>query len=391
MTESQIALPEPDMVDDPIHLSTPDVGPLEEQAVLTALRSGWCAPAGPDLNAFETEIARRVGVDHAVGLASGTAALHMGLLALGVQRGDVVITSTMTFAATANAIVYTGAEPFFVDVDPETGNMDPDLLDLAIGFLHHTGERVGAIIPVDLLGKAANYTEIEAIAARHEVPVLADAAEALGAYHRGKPVGGFGDAAVLSFNGNKIMTTSGGGMLLTNDEELADTVRYLSTQARQPVAHYEHTEIGYNYRLSNLLAALGRAQLERLDAMISRRRRLRNQYRNWAESTPGIQIFGGEADDQDNCWLTALLFDQTHHPGAVDAFIKWMGDRGIETRRLWKPMHMQPVFADSRSMLTGAAQHLFTCGVTMPSGSNMTALQIQRVMTALDEFFGLYS
>lgn len=390
MTESQIALSAYDTLDERIHLSTPDVGPAEEEALLSALRTGWVAPAGPDLNAFETEIARRVGVDYAVGLSSGTAALHLGLLGLGVQRGDVVITSTLTFAATANAIVYTGAEPFFIDVDPVTGNMDPELLDLAIGFLRHTGERIGAVIPVDLLGKAANYTAIEDVAARHEVPVLADAAEALGAYHRGKPVGGFGDAAVLSFNGNKIMTTSSGGMLLTDDQALAEKVRYLSTQARQPVAHYEHTDIGYNYRLSNLLAALGRAQLERLEAMISRRRRIRERYRAWCETTPGTEIFGGDGDDQDNCWLTALLFDQVHHPGAVEAFIQRMDAQGIETRRLWKPMHMQPVFSQARSMLTGAAQQLFSCGVAMPSGSNMTEPQIQRVLTALDEFFGMH-
>lgn len=375
-----------DTATQPIHLSTPDIGALEEQAVLEALRSGWVAPAGPDLNAFETEIAHRVGVDHAVALASGSAALHLGLLALGVGPGDVVITSTLTFAATANAIVYTGAEPYFIDVAPTTGNMDPLLLDLAMHVLQRTEKRVAAIMPVDLFGKAADYTAIEEIAVNYQVPVLADAAEALGATHRNRPAGSFGDAAVVSFNGNKIMTTSGGGMLLTQHEALAHRVRYLSTQARQPVAHYEHTDIGYNYRLSNVLAALGRAQLTRLDEMIARRREVRQHYRQWCESTPGTEILGGTADHEDNCWLTPILFDEPHHPGAVEALIQTMADHGIETRRLWKPMHLQPVFREARSLLNGAAERLFSCGVTVPSGSNMTDAQLTRVLNVLDDF-----
>lgn len=371
-----------------IRLSTPDVGPLEEQAVVRAIRSGCVAPAGPDLDDFETEMAHRVGVDHAVGLASGTAALHLGLLTLGVQPGDVVLTSTLTFAATANAIVYTGAEPFFIDVDETTGNMDAALLDQAIDTLQRSGERVGAVIPVDLLGKSADYTLIEEITAQYGVPVLADAAEALGATHQGKQAGSFGAAAALSFNGNKIMTTSGGGMLMTNDGELADTVRYLSTQARQPAAHYEHTEIGYNYRLSNLLAAVGRAQLSQLDAMMARRRAVREQYRTWCAAIPGTEVFGGADDQDDNCWLTAILLDAQQHPESVEALIATMADHGVETRRLWKPMHLQPVFAKNRSLLTGAADRLYASGVTLPSGSNMTELQMERVLAGLDAFFG---
>src|SRR5690625_2868336 len=389
MTETRITISStPTDSLEQIHLSSPDVGPLEEKAVMAAIRSGWVAPAGPDLNAFEAEMAQRVGVDHAVGLASGTSALHLGLLALGVGPGDVVVTTTLTFAATANAIVYTGAEPFFIDVDPVTGNMDPELLDLAIGFLRHTGERIGAVIPVDLLGKAANYTAIEDVAARHEVPVLADAAEALGAYHRGKPVGGFGDAAVLSFNGNKIMTTSSGGMLLTDDQALAEKVRYLSTQARQPVAHYEHTDIGYNYRLSNLLAALGRAQLERLDAMIARRREIRDAYRQWCAAKPGIDMLGGADDAEDNCRLTPPVFDQSKTPVAIEVLVDTMAQHRIEARRVWKPMHLQPVFADARSLLTGAAENLFANGIMLPRGSNMTVGQLERVMNVLDDYLG---
>ncbi|MDZ4046108.1 MAG: aminotransferase class I/II-fold pyridoxal phosphate-dependent enzyme, partial [Rhodoglobus sp.] len=250
---------------DRIHMSSPDVGEAEEEAVLAALRSGWIAPLGPDVDAFEVEMAERVGVAHGVALSSGTAALHLGLLALGAGPGDVVVTSTMTFAATTNAIVYTGAEPYFIDADPATGNMDVALLREALRNLHAAGERIVAIVPVDLLGKTVDYTAILEAADEFDVPVLADAAESLGARHRGRAAGSFGRASIVSFNGNKIMTTSGGGMLLTDDPAIAAHTRYLATQARQPVVHYEHTDIGYNYRMSNLLAALGRAQLRRLD------------------------------------------------------------------------------------------------------------------------------
>lgn len=389
MTESQI-LPHQDhqLLDDRIHLSSPDIGSLEEQAVLAALRSGWVAPAGPDLMAFESELAQRAGVDHAVGLSSGTAGLHLGLIALGVQPGDVVITTTLTFVATANAIVYTGAEPFFIDVDPTTGNMDPHLLDLALHILKGAGKRVSAVVPVDLFGKTADYSAINEIAATYDVPVLADAAEAAGASHQGKPVGSLAEASVLSFNGNKIMTTSGGGVLLTNRAPLAEKIRYLATQARQPVAHYEHHDVGYNYRLSNILAALGRAQLTRLDEMIARRRKIRHHYVTWAATTPGTEILGGVDDHEDNCWLTPVVLDHTVHPDAVDTLIRMMDDHNIEARKIWKPMHLQPVFADAQSLLTGAAEYLFRNGILLPSGSNMTNFQVQRVLDALGHFFG---
>src|SRR5690625_1535498 len=389
MTETRITISStPTDSLEQIHLSSPDVGPLEEKAVMAAIRSGWVAPAGPDLNAFEAEVAERAGVDHAVGLASGTAALHLGLLALGVDSGDVVITSTLTFAATANAIVYTGAEPFFLDVDPATGNMDPELLDIALHALDRANKRVGAVIPVDLFGKAADYTAIEEIAAKYDVPVLADAAEAVGARHHGRPVGSYADAAVFSFNGNKIMTTSGGGMLVTNRAEVAEYVRYLSTQARQPVAHYEHTDIGYNYRLSNLLAALGRAQLPRLDGMISRRRAVRRQYRQWCTANAGVEILGGGMDHEDNCWLTPIVFDQEQNPVSVEVLIQTMAQHSIEARRIWKPMHLQPVFSDARSLLTGAAEILFDTGVLLPSGSNMTEIEVERVVDVLANLAG---
>ncbi|WP_245540563.1 DegT/DnrJ/EryC1/StrS family aminotransferase [Yaniella halotolerans] len=365
-----------------IYMSKPDVGELEEQYVLEAMRSGWIAPLGPDVDAFEAEMKARVGVDHAVALASGTAAIHLGLLAMGIKADDIVVTSTMTFAATANAITYTGATPYFVDSDAITGNIDPELLQRALQELVEKGTPAAAVVPVDLLGKAADYTAIEAVCREFGVPVLADAAESLGATHAGKQAGSFGRAAVLSFNGNKIMTTSGGGMLLTDDEDLAAQVRYLSTQARQPVVHYEHTDIGYNYRMSNLLAALGRAQLSRLDDMIERREMWRNKYREFFATVPGIEIFGGN-DAEDNYWLTSIIVDPAVTPVSSDELRAILDQANIESRPLWKPMHMQPVFMGSAGTITGVSQGLYERGLTLPSGSQMPEDQLVRVLKVL--------
>ena len=369
-----------------IHLSTPDVGQAEEDGVVNALRSGWIAPLGPDVDAFEREVADRVGANHGVALSSGTAALHLGLVTLGVGAGDVVVTSTLTFAATANAIMYTGAEPYFVDADPDTGNMDPDLLHAALGRLRADGERIAAIIPVDLLGKSVNYTAILAIANEFEVPVLADAAESLGATHAGKAAGSFGAASIVSFNGNKIMTTSGGGMLLTDDDCIAQRVRYLATQARQPVAHYEHNEVGYNYRLSNLLAALGRVQLSRLDEMIARRRQVREMYGRLFSDIEGVQLFGAEGDTHDNVWLTSILVDSSIAGWSPQDLTAALAKDNIESRPIWKPMHLQPVFAGRRGAINGTAERLFTTGLTLPSGSALTTEQRNRVSDSIKIF-----
>jgi len=369
-----------------IYLSPPDVGVLEEEYVVAALRTGWVAPLGPEVDAFEREVADRVGAAHGVALSSGTAGLHLGLLALDVGPGDVVVTSTMTFAATANAIVYTGAEPYFVDADPATGNMSPELLERAMVRLRKAGEPVAAIVPVDLLGKAVDYTAIEEIAARHGAPVLADAAESLGATHRGRAAGSFGRASVLSFNGNKIMTTSGGGMLLSDDAALAARVRYLATQARQPVVHYEHTEIGYNYRLSNLLAALGRAQLARLDGMIARRRALRSRYKACFAEVAGVEVFGGDGDEEDNVWLASILVDDAVTGWSTSDLSDALTAADIESRPLWKPMHLQPVFAGARGEITGTAEHLFRAGLTLPSGSALDDAQTERVFSVIGDF-----
>ena len=365
-----------------VYLSPPDVTDAEERALVRAIRSGWIAPLGPEVDAFETELADYCGRQYCVALSSGTAALHLGLLTLGVGRGDLVLTSSMTFAATANAIVYTGAEPVFVDSD-ETGNMNPDLLEVAIADLARSGRPIKAIVPVDMLGKVADHERIDAIAADHGLPVLSDAAESLGAVRSGRPAASYGRAAAVSFNGNKIMTTSGGGALLTDDAEFAGHVRYLATQARQPVVHYEHTDIGYNYRLSNLLAALGRAQLGRLDSMIERRREHRRFYSQLVDELPGISIFGGPSSSgigatSDNCWLTSVVlepaagFDRTHLMAELAA-------SNLEARPLWKPMHLQPVFAKHLAYIDGTSERQFRAGLSLPSGSRLTDAERGRV------------
>lgn len=360
-----------------IFLSPPDVGNLEKEFLTAALDSGWVAPIGPDLTAFEREVAAMCSRSFAVGVSSGTAALHLSLLALGIKQGDVVVCATMTFVATANAISYTGAVPVFVDSDPETGNISPALLEEAIGSVRRSGRRIGAVIPVDFLGKAANYLELEPICKKYQIPMLSDAAESLGAFHNAQPAGSFGSAAIFSFNGNKIATTSGGGLVLTDDKNVADRVRFLATQSREPTLHYEHREVGYNYRLSNLLAAMGRAQLLRLPEMIGQRRKNRARYRELFFSVEGVEVFGGR-DEEDNCWLTSITISPELDWTAADlsAFLE---ARNIETRPLWKPMHLQPLYESCEAFLDGSSQTLFEQGLALPSGSNLTDAQWGRI------------
>ena len=374
-----------------IHLSSPDITQAEEDALVRALRSGWVAPLGPEVDAFEREIAEFTGREHAVALSSGTAALHLALLHLGAGPGTVVITASMTFAATANAIVYTGAAPVFVDCD-QTGNMDPDLLEQALTDQARRGATITAVLPVDLLGKIADYSRIEEIAARHGVPVLADAAESLGAVRDGTPAGKNGIAAAISFNGNKIMTTSGGGMLVTDDADIAQRARYLATQARQPVAHYEHVDIGYNYRLSNLLAGVGRAQLVRLPSMIERRRGWRSAYREYFATADGAEVFGGEdgssdpSGDHDNFWLTSVIVDPKTAGWSAAGLREHLAAVNIEARPLWKPMHLQPVFAGTDRYLGGSSEAIFANGISLPSGSALSSEQFTTVISAIGSF-----
>ncbi len=368
-----------------IHLSRADVTEIEEAFVLDAIRSGWVAPLGPHVDAFEAEIAARLGVGFALALSSGTAALHLGLLGLGAGPGTVVLCPTLTFAASANAIVYTGAAPVFIDALASDGNVDPSLMLDAVDTLRGEGATVAAAVVVDLFGRCADYaTLVDGLEAR-DVPLLEDAAESLGATSGGQAAGSLGQAAALSFNGNKVMTTSGGGMLLSGDCALIERARYLSTQARQRAPWYEHTDIGYNYRLSNLLAALGRGQLSRLDHMIARRRAIRRRYVEALAELPGLRFLGDpdQTIQQDNCWLTTLALDPEIAPLNAAELIGKLSADEIEARHVWKPMHLQPVFAAERSFLTGQAEQLFARGVALPSGSSSTDDEIERVIDAV--------
>ena len=366
-----------------IYLSPPDVGAAERTLLLDAFDSGWIAPLGPHVDAFEREFAAAVGVPHAVALSSGTAALHLALEILGVGRGNEVITSTLTFAATANAICYVGATPVFVDVSPETWNLDPDLLDEELARRARLGRQVAAVIAVDLYGQCADYDQIEALCARYGVRLLEDAAEALGATCGSRQAGAFGECAAFSFNGNKIITTSGGGMLVSHRRDVVDRARHLSTQARQPVAHYEHEEVGYNYRLSNLLAAVGRGQLAALDEKVARRRAVRAAYRSALVPCQGIEFMPEAAYGSSNGWLTCITIDPVQFGVDREAVRLFLERCNIESRPVWKPMHMQPVFREAQVCRGSVAAGLFETGLCLPSGSNLTAADQQRVTSAL--------
>jgi pyridoxal phosphate-dependent aminotransferase EpsN len=350
-----------------IYLSPPDVGPAERALLLDAFDSGWIAPLGPHVDAFEREFAAAVGVPHAVALSSGTAALHLALEILGAARGDEVITSTLTFAATANAICYVGATPVFVDVSPETWNLDPDLLDEELTLRARRGRHVAAVIAVDLYGQCADYSRIEAICERHGVRLIEDAAEGLGATCGSRQGGAFGDCAAFSFNGNKIITTSGGGMLVSRRRDVVERARHLSAQARQPVPHYEHEEVGYNYRLSNLLAAVGRGQLAGLDAKVERRRAVRAAYQSALASCPGIEFMPEASYGRSNGWLTCVTIDPARFGADREAVRLFLERRDIESRPVWKPMHLQPVFAAHTVLGGDISADLFARGITLPS------------------------
>lgn len=365
---------------DRIHLSAPDVGADERALLLDAFDSGWIAPLGPHVDAFEREIAHRVGVGHAAALSSGTAALHLALRILDVGPGDEVLTSTMTFAASANAVVYCGATPVFIDADRATWQLDPDLLADELDDRARRGRLPAAILAVDLYGQCADYERIAAAAARYDVPLIEDAAEALGATYRGRPAGSFGAMAVLSFNGNKIITTSGGGMLLTDRADWAERARFLATQARDPAPHYEHSEIGYNYRLSNLLAAVGRAQLRSLDAKVDARRAVFTRYRDALDDLAGLTFMPEATYGRCNRWLTCVLIDEATFGASSDDVRHALAERNIEARPVWKPMHLQPVHA-ARSRVGGAvSEDLFARGLCLPSSSHLTRAQQARVI-----------
>ena len=362
-----------------IYLSPPDVGQRERELLLDAFDSGWIAPLGPHVDAFEREAAERTGVAHAAALSSGTAALHLALLALGVGEGDGVITSTLTFAATANAITYVGARPIFVDSAPDTWNMDPELLAQELDERARRGDPTAAVIAVDLYGQCPDYDPIRAACEAHGVPLVEDAAEGLGATYKGRPAGSFGRIGILSFNGNKIITTSGGGMLLCDDRSLVERVRHLATQARDPAPHYQHSEVGYNYRLSNLLAAVGRAQLEGLDRRVRRRRAINRRYRTLLKDAPGVDFMPEGEGCRSTFWLTCLTVDPARFGATREQIRLALEAHDIESRPVWKPMHLQPVFAGCPVRERGVASRLFERGLCLPSGSTLTDEQVDRI------------
>ncbi|MFZ9890122.1 MAG: DegT/DnrJ/EryC1/StrS family aminotransferase, partial [Myxococcota bacterium] len=338
---------------------------------------------GPNVDAFEQEMAAYVGVGHAAALSSGTAALHLGLMLLGVGPGDDVINSTLTFVATANAICYVGATPVFLDVSADTWTIDPDLLEEELHARAVGGRLPRAVIPVDLYGQCADYDRIRAVCDPYGIPVLQDAAEGLGATCGKKRAGGHGQAAVLSFNGNKIITTSGGGMLLSDDGDLIARARHLATQAREPAPHYQHEEIGYNYRMSNLLAAVGRGQLANLPQKVAARRRNRMRYLERIGSLPGISFMPEAPYGQATFWLTVALIDDAQFGASREDIRLKLAALGIESRPVWKPMHLQPVFRDAPVRLRGIADHLFQDGLCLPSGSSLRDEEHEEICGAL--------
>ena len=353
-----------------IYLSPPHMGPRERELLLDAFDSNWIAPLGPHVDAFERELADVAGVPNVCALSSGTAALHLGLLVLGVEHGDEVLVSSLTFAATANAVTYLGARPVFVDSDRATWNMCPDRLEEALAAKKKAGKLPKAILTVDLYGQCADYARLVPIADKYGVPILEDAAEALGATCHGRPAGSFGHMAVFSFNGNKIITTSGGGALVSADRKVVDRARFLATQAREPAPHYEHQHIGFNYRLSNLLAAVGRGQLEVLADRIAARRANHDFYAKALGDLPGV-TFSPRAPWGDSiCWLSCLQIDPK--TGVSPERIRTVLAReGIEARPLWKPMHLQPVFQTHEMFGGEVSAELFERGLCLPSGSSL--------------------
>jgi len=367
-----------------IYLSSPHMSGHEMKYVKEAFTQNWVAPLGPNVDAFEQTIADYCGVKHAAALSSGTSAIHLGLVILGIKAGDEVISSSFTFSASVNPIVYQGGTPILVDSESGTWNMDPDLFELAVKDRIKKGKRPKAIILVHLYGMPARIKEIMKIADQYDLPVIEDAAEALGSRYMGKALGSFGKMAVLSFNGNKIITTSGGGALISNDESLVKKARFLATQARDPALHYQHSQIGYNYRMSNVLAGIGRGQMEVIDERVNRRRQIFFFYKQNLGKYEGITLM--EEPDQSyfsNHWITTILIDPLKIRISREELQKELENGNIETRPLWKPMHLQPVFSSCPSFLNGTSEELFNRGLCLPSGSNMSDQDLERVLNAI--------
>jgi len=374
-----------------IYLSSPHMGGAEEKLVAEAFASNWIAPLGPHVDAFEQEFAALVGSRHALALSSGTAALHLALLLADVGPGDEVLVSTLTFSASVNPIVYLGGTPVLVDSEAHSWNIDPDLVCEELDRRARIGRLPKAILPVHLYGQSADMQPVLEAASNHGVPVIEDAAEALGATYRDRMPGTLGTAGIFSFNGNKIITTSGGGMLVSNDEALIAHARKLSTQAREPAPHYEHTEVGYNYRLSNILAAIGRGQLPLLEDRVQARRRNFDYYKQALGALPGISFMPEASWGRHTRWLTTLTIDPVQFGADREQIRLACEERNIEARPVWKPMHMQPVFADAPCIGGDVSRELFERGLCLPSGSNLTTADLDRVIEVIVELAATYA
>lgn len=369
-----------------IWLSSPHMGGTEQKYIQEAFETNWVAPLGPNVNGFESDLENYLSNKvHVAALSSGTAALHLGLILLGVQQGDEVLCQSMTFSATVNPIVYLGATPIFIDSELDTWNMCPIALEVAIQDRIAKGKKPKAIIPVHLYGMPAKMDEIIAIANRYEIPVLEDSAEALGSAYKGQKCGTFGSLAALSFNGNKIITTSGGGALVTKSEILKEKAIFFATQARDAAPHYQHSEIGYNYRLSNIAAGIGRGQMEVLEQHVDVRRKWNQRYQDFFATIPNVTVLKEPSNDfYSNHWLTAIVLASFEQREALRLEFE---SQNIETRPLWKPMHLQPVFEMYPFYGTSVAASLFENGLCLPSGSNLTDNQWERIILVLEVFF----
>ena len=372
-----------------IWLSSPHMGGSEQKFVQEAFDTNWVAPLGPNVTGFETDLENYLNNDVFVAaLSSGTAALHLGLILLDVKAGDEVICQSFTFSASANPILYQGATPVFVDSEPETWNICPNALEDAIKDRILNGKKPKAIIAVHLYGMPFKVDEIKALSIKYEIPILEDSAEALGSHYKGQKCGTFGDIGVLSFNGNKIITTSGGGALVSNSQKIKDKAIFFATQARDTAPHYQHSEIGYNYRMSNICAGIGRGQMEVLDSHISKRRDMNHFYQDIFKNNEAIKVFlEPNTDYFSNCWLSAISIDIFKNKGKTREDLRLhLEKHAIESRPLWKPMHLQPLFKDAPFYGSGVSETLFDNGLCLPSGSNLSQTEKNRIQEAVSLF-----
>lgn len=376
-----------------IYLSSPHMSGNEQKYINEAFETNWIAPLGPNIDAFEQELAEFLGVEGAVAVSSGTAAIHLGLRLLEVQKGDIVFCSSLTFIASANPILYLGAEPVFIDSEPDTWNMSPQALERALIEAKVDNRMPKAVIVVHLYGQTARMDEIITLCNEYNVPILEDAAESLGSMYGGQPSGTLGEFGVFSFNGNKIITTSGGGMLISNNREALQKARFLATQARDQALHYQHSEMGYNYRMSNLLAGVGRAQLEVLESRVESRRTIFERYYNQLFHVPGITFMPELEGTLSNRWLTSLILDDSITGISHLTLIEELASQNIEARPVWKPLHLQPLFAGVRYYSHGEEQsvseELFNKGICLPSGSNMLPGEQDRVISCIKKVLGV--